>query len=184
MKAADYLVMNELQSFGLSLLVISVMLLVIFNSFKAGLISLIPNVVPSFLVLGVLGLLDIPLDFYTMMLAPIAVGIAVDDTIHFVSVYRTEVIKDGDIRRALVDTVKECGQSVIFASLILGFGFGIMAIATTPGLASLGRLGFLAIFSGLVCELFLTPALILAFKLRFPRRHNPLLQTVHAHTTS
>jgi len=177
MKAADYLVMNELQSFGLSMLVISIMLLVIFNSFKAGLISLIPNVVPSFLVLGILGLLNIPLDFYTMMLAPIAVGIAVDDTIHFVSVYRTEVIKDGDIRRALVDTVKECGQSVIFASMILGFGFGIMAIATTPGLASLGRLGFLAIFSGLVCELFLTPALILAFKLRFPRRHNPLLQT-------
>jgi predicted RND superfamily exporter protein len=176
MKAADYLVVNELQSFGLSLLVVSLMLLVIFQSFKAGLISLIPNVVPSFLVLGILGLLKIPLDFYTMMLAPIAVGIAVDDTIHFVSVYRTEVIKDGDIRRALVDTVKECGQSVIFASMILGFGFGIMAIATTPGLASLGRLGFLAIFSGLVCELFLTPALILAFELRFPRQDSPSLQ--------
>jgi hypothetical protein len=181
MKAADYLVMNELQSFGLSLLVVSLMLLVIFNSFKAGLISLVPNIVPSFMVLGILGLLRIPLDFYTMMLAPIAVGIAVDDTIHFVSVYRTEVIKDGDIRRALVDTVRECGQSVVFASMILGFGFGIMAIATTPGLASLGRLGFLAIFSGLVCELFLTPALILAFRLRFPRKDNLLPQAAPPH---
>ena len=167
MKAADYLVMNELQSFGLSLLVISGMLLVIFNSLKAGAVSLIPNVVPSFLVLGVLGWMNIPLDFYTMMLAPIAVGIAVDDTIHFVSVYRTEVMRDGDIRRALVDTVKECGQSTVFASMILGFGFGIMSVATTPGLASLGKLGFLAIVAGLVCELFLTPALILVFKLRF-----------------
>jgi len=167
MKAANYLVMNELQSFGLSLLIISGMLLVIFGSFKAGLISLVPNMVPSFLILGVLGWLNIPLDFYTMMLAPIAVGIAVDDTIHFVSVYRTEVLKDGDVRRALVDTVKECGQSVIFASMILGFGFGIMSIATTPGLASLGKFGFLTIWSGLVCELFLTPALILVFQLRF-----------------
>ncbi|WP_082547877.1 RND family transporter [Massilia sp. Root335] len=172
MKAADYLVTNELQSFGLSLLVISGMLLVIFNSFKAGAVSLIPNVVPSFLVLGVLGWLNIPLDFYTMMLAPIAVGIAVDDTIHFVSVYRTEVLHDGDIRRALVDTVKECGQSTVFASMILGFGFGIMSVATTPGLASLGKLGFLAIFSGLVCELFLTPALILVFKLRFQAKQD------------
>lgn len=167
MKAANYLVINELQSFGLSLLIISVMLLLIFSSFKAGLISLIPNLVPSLLVLGLLGLLGIPLDFYTMMLAPIVVGIAVDDTIHFMSLYRLEVAKDGDIRRALVDTVKESGQSIVFASMILGFGFGIMALATTPGLASLGKFGFLAIMSGLVCELFLTPALIFIFKLRF-----------------
>lgn len=167
MKAANYLVMNELQSFGLSLVIISVMLLVIFSSLKAGLLSLIPNIVPSFLVLGVLGWTGIPLDFYTMMLAPITVGIAVDDTIHFMSVYRTEVLKDGDIRRALNATAKECGQSVIFASMILGFGFGIMAFASTPGLASLGKFGFLAISTGLVCELFLTPALILAFKLKF-----------------
>lgn len=169
MKAANYLVINELQSFGLSLLIISVMLLVIFSSVKAGLLSLIPNMIPSFLVLGVLGWLKMPLDFYTMMLAPVAVGIAVDDTIHFVSVYRAEVMKDDDIRRALTATVKESGQSIIFASLILGFGFGIMAVATTPGLASLGKLGFLAIAAGLVCELFLTPALILVFKLRFKR---------------
>ncbi len=170
MKTADYLVVNELQSFGLSLLIISAILLVIFSSFRAGVLSLIPNVIPSFLPLGILGLTGQPLDFYTMMLAPIAVGIAVDDTIHFVTVYRSEVLKSDDIRRALVDTVKECGQGIVFTSLILGFGFGIMAIASTPGLASLGRFGFLAIFSGLVCELFLMPALILAFKLRFNRQ--------------
>jgi hypothetical protein len=169
MKAANYLVINELQSFGLSLLIISVALLLIFGSFKAGLISLIPNLVPSMLVLGLLGLLDIPLDFYTMMLAPIVVGIAVDDTIHFMSLYRIEVARDGDIRRALTDTVKECGQSIVFASMILGLGFGIMALADTPGLASLGRFGFLAIFSGLLCELFLTPSLIFALRLTYRR---------------
>jgi hypothetical protein len=167
MKAANYLVINELQSFGLSLLIISAALLLIFGSVKGGVISLIPNLVPSLLVLGLLGLFGIPLDFYTMMLAPIVVGIAVDDTIHFMSLYRIEVGKDGDIRRALTDTVKECGQSIVFASLTLGLGFGIMALATTPGLASLGKFGLLAIASGLICELFLTPALILVFKLKY-----------------
>ncbi len=171
MKAANYLVINELQSFGLSLLIISMALLLIFGSVKAGLISLIPNLVPSLLVLGLLGLFDIPLDFYTMMLAPIVVGIAVDDTIHFMSLYRIEVAKDGDIRRALIDTIKECGQSIVFASMILGLGFGIMATATTPGLASLGKFGALAIFSGLLCELFLTPALIFAFRLKYQGGH-------------
>lgn len=181
MKAANYLVINELQSFGLSLLIISIALLLIFGSFKSGLISLIPNLVPSLLVLGLLGLLDIPLDFYTMMLAPIVVGIAVDDTIHFMSLYRLEVGKDGDIRRALVDTVKECGQSVVFASMILSFGFGIMALASTPGLASLGKFGFLAITSGLLCELFLTPSLIFAFQLKYPVKNDISSPAVAAH---
>lgn len=167
LQAADYLMTNELQSFGISLLVISLILLIIFNSFKAGFISLLPNLIPSFLVLGILGLLNFPIDFYTMMLAPIVVGIAVDDTIHFVSQYRAEVLKDGDIRRALRDTVKECGQGIVFTSMVLGLGFGIMSIASSPGLANLGKLGFLSIFSGLLCELFLTPALIMVFKLNF-----------------
>ena len=174
LQAADYLMTNELQSFGLSLLVISLILLIIFNSFKAGFISLIPNLIPSFLVLGILGLLNVPIDFYTMMLAPIVVGIAVDDTIHFVSQYRFEVLKDGNISRALRDTVKECGQGIVFTSLVLGLGFGIMSIASSPGLANLGKLGFLSIFSGLICELFLTPALIMVFKLTFaPKRAEP-----------
>lgn len=167
MKAANYLVINGLQAFGISLIVISMLLLVIFGSMKAGVVSLIPNLIPSFLVLGLLGLLDIPLDFYTMMLAPIVVGIAVDDTIHFMSVYRVEAARDRNISRALVATIRECGQAVVFASMILAFGFGIMALATTPGLASLGKFGFIAIVSGLVCQLFLTPALILALKLKY-----------------
>lgn len=167
MTTADYLVVNELQSFGLSVLVISLILFLIFSSVKAGVVSLFPNLIPSFLVLGLLGLFGIPLDFYTMMLAPVVVGISVDDTIHFVARYRSEVQRDGDIVRALQDTVKECGQAVVFTSLILGLGFGVMAVASTPGFANLGKFGFLSIMAGLICELFLTPALIMVFKLRF-----------------
>jgi predicted RND superfamily exporter protein len=167
MTTADYLVVNELQSFGLSVLVISLILFLIFGSVKAGLVSLLPNLVPSFLVLGLLGLFGIPLDFYTMMLAPVVVGISVDDTIHFMAHYRSAVQVDGNIVRALQDTVKECGQAVVFTSLILGLGFGVMAVASTPGFANLGKFGFLSIMSGLICELFLTPALIIVCKLRF-----------------
>lgn len=169
MVTADYLVVNELQSFGLSVLVISLVLFLIFSSVKAGVVSLFPNLIPSFLVLGILGLFGIPLDFYTMMLAPVVVGISVDDTIHFVARYRSEVQRDNNIVRALQDTVKECGQAVVFTSLILGLGFGVMAVASTPGFANLGKFGFLSIMAGLVCELFLTPALIMVFKLRFSK---------------
>lgn len=167
MTTADYLVVNELQSFGLSVMVISLILFLIFGSVKAGAVSLVPNLIPSFLVLGLLGLFGIPLDFYTMMLAPVVVGISVDDTIHFVARYRNEIMADGDIVRALRDTVKECGQAVLFTFMILGLGFGVMALASTPGFANLGKFGFLSMLAGLICELFLTPALIIAFKLRF-----------------
>jgi uncharacterized protein len=183
MTAADYLMVTELQSFGISLLVISLILLFIFSSLKAGLISLVPNLIPSFLVLGILGLLAVPIDFYTMMLAPIVVGIAVDDTIHFVTQYRSEVLRDGDINRALRATVKECGQAIVFTSLVLGLGFGIMAVASSPGWANLGKLGFISIFAGLICELFLTPALIMVFKLTFASKEaalGPLAQNAQA----
>ena len=180
MTTADYLVVNELQAFGLSVLVISLILFLIFSSVKAGVVSLFPNLIPSFLVLGLLGMFGIPLDFYTMMLAPVVVGISVDDTIHFVARYRSEVQRDGDIVRALQDTVKECGQAVVFTSLILGLGFGVMAVASTPGFANLGKFGFLSIMAGLICELFLTPALIMVFKLRFSAQAPALLHTAPA----
>ncbi|WNO11557.1 efflux RND transporter permease subunit [Teredinibacter sp. KSP-S5-2] len=169
MKAADYLIVTILQSFGMALLVISLILLVIFSSVKAGFISLIPNLIPSFLALGILGLMGKPLDFYTMMLAPIIIGISVDDTIHFITQYRVEVMKDNDIIRALKSTVKECGQAVVFTSMILGLGFGIMSVATTPGFENLGKFGFLSVLSGLLCDLFLTPALIILFQLKFKK---------------
>lgn len=179
MRTSDSLVNNELQSFGTALLAISIILLVIFGSFRAGLISLIPNLIPSFLTFGLLGLLDVPLDFYTMMLAPIIIGISVDDTVHFITQYRTDVVKDGNIKRALKHTMIECGQAITFTTLILGLGFGIMSIASTTGLANMGKFGVLAIFSGFVCEMFLTPSLILLFNLTFHKKAGKQLEQTH-----
>jgi predicted RND superfamily exporter protein len=176
MQGADYLTSNELQSFVASILLVCAVLLVLFGSFKAGTIALVPNLMPSILAYGSLGLLDLPLDITTMMIAPIIIGIAVDDTVHFVTHYRHEVIIDGDIRRALQAAICDCGQSVVFATLVLGLGFGVMAFASNGGVANLGIFGALAIFVGLLNDLFLLPAIILVFKPRLAgharqRRH-------------
>jgi predicted RND superfamily exporter protein len=176
MQGADYLTSNELQSFVASILLVCAVLLVLFGSFKAGTIALVPNLMPSILAYGSLGLLDLPLDITTMMIAPIIIGIAVDDTVHFVTHYRHEVIIDGDIRRALQAAISNCGQSVVFATLVLGLGFGVMAFASNGGVANLGIFGALAIFVGLLNDLFLLPAIILVFKPRLAghahqRRH-------------
>lgn len=167
MQAAQYLTENEVISFGIALVVVSVILLLVFGSFKVGMIALFPNLIPALLTLGLLGISGIPLDFFTMMLAPIIIGISIDDTVHFLSTYQLQIAEDGNINAALRRTMAETGPGVVFTSLILGLGFGIMAIASAAGTSNMGKFGALAIFVGLLNDLFLLPALLLTFKPKF-----------------
>jgi uncharacterized protein len=167
MQAAQYLTENEVISFGIALVVVSLILLLVFGSFKVGMIGLFPNLIPALLTLGLLGISGIPLDFFTMMLAPIIIGISIDDTVHFMSTYQLQIAEDNDVGAALRRTMAETGPGVVFTSLILGLGFGIMAIASAAGTSNMGKFGALAIFVGLLNDLFLLPALLLTFKPKF-----------------
>ncbi len=171
MELQDYITWSQMKSLGLAIVVISIILIFVFGSFRAGLISIIPNLIPATLTFGLLGLLSIPLDADTMIIAPVIIGVAVDDTIHFITHYRSEVMLDGDITRALRDTIKEVGQAITFTSLILGLGFSVMAFSNHMGTSNMGRFGTLAIFVALFCDLFMLPAMILIFKPRFIQKH-------------
>ena len=170
MQVAQYLTENQAITFGIALAVVSAILLLVFGSFKIGMIALIPNMIPALLALGLLGITGVGLDFYTMMLAPIIIGISVDDTVHFISNYQLQLAKDGDVNAALRRTMDEAGPGVVFTALILGLGFGIMAIASATGTSNMGKFGALAIFMGLLNDLFLLPAMILAFKPKFKKK--------------
>ena len=170
MQVAQYLTENQAITFGIALAVVSAILLLVFGSFKIGMIALIPNMIPALLALGLLGITGVGLDFYTMMLAPIIIGISVDDTVHFISNYQLQLAKDGDVNAALRRTMAEAGPGVVFTALILGLGFGIMAIASATGTSNMGKFGALAIFMGLLNDLFLLPAMILAFKPKFKKK--------------
>lgn len=170
MQGSDYLSWSSLTTFGMVIVIISIILLVVFGSFKAGLISLAPNLFPAILTFGLMGIFNIPLDFTSVLVAPIIVGIAVDDTIHFLTHYRNEMMVDGDIHRAIRSTFQQCGQAVIFTSLILGLGLSVLAFSSSVGNATVGIFGSLAIFVALVCDLFLLPAMILIFKPTFKEK--------------
>lgn len=172
MQTAQYLTTNEVVSFGIAIAAVSVILLLVFGSFKVGLIALIPNLIPALLTLGLLGITGVTLDFYTMMLAPIIIGISIDDTVHFISQYQRELEEDGDSNAALRRAMVESGPGVVFTALILGLGFGIMSIASAAGTANMGKFGALAIFMGLLNDLFLLPAMILAFKPKFAKKES------------
>ena len=177
MRASTFVSQSTGGSLIFAVLAISLTLLVVFGSFKVGLLAIIPNIIPSILVYSILGWFDIPLDMNTLLIGPIIIGIAVDDTIHFISHYKTEVVRHGNIRKALVDSIKEAGQAVVFSTLVLGLGFGILSFASGP-VSNTGKLGALAIFAGLFCELLLLPALILIFKPTFGRKREIELKEV------
>ncbi len=168
MKASVIISESTKASLAFAIFAISVILLLVFGSFRLGLIAILPNLIPSLLTYSILGWFDIPLDMNTLLIGPIIIGVAVDDTIHLIAHYRKEVIIDGNIRRALKTAIMETGQAIIFTTLVLGIGFGILSFAIGP-MANAGKLGALAIFVALICDLLLLPALILLFDRTTPK---------------
>ncbi len=171
MRLMDDMSNNQFKSLALAMIVISGLLVLTLGSVQAGLMSIIPNMIPATLAFGLMGLLDIPLDTDTLMIAPLIIGIAVDDTIHFITHYRMALAKHSDMRMALVDTIKEVGQAVTFTSLVLGCGFFMLSFSNYLGLAKVGAFGSLAIFVALLCDLLFFPALIMVFKPKFGQKN-------------
>ena len=160
MELVDHISWAQLKSFAFALLIITVLMMFSLGSVQAGLISMVPNLLPAFFTFGVMGLLDIPLDTDTLIIAPLIIGIAVDDTIHFIAHYRDAWFQSGDVNKALHSTLKEVGQAVTFTTLILGIGFSMLAFSDYMGLAKTGIFGSLSIVIALTSDLLLLPALI------------------------
>jgi predicted RND superfamily exporter protein len=167
MRAMDEIAQSQYSSFLLALGVISVIMILTLGSVQAGLISIVPNLIPALLAFGLMGLLDIPLDTDTLLIAPVIIGIAVDDTIHFMTHYRVELIRTRDMQQALDSTVRDVGRAVLFTTMILGLGFAILGFSEYLGMAKIGIFGALAIFVALLCDLLLLPALLMKLKPRF-----------------
>jgi len=160
MELIDHISWTQIKSFAFALVIITALLMFSLGSVQAGLISMVPNLLPAFFTFGLMGLLGIPLDTDTLIIAPLIIGIAVDDTIHFVAHYRDAWFELGDVQKALESTIAEVGQAVTFTTLVLGIGFSMLAFSDYMGLAKTGIFGSLSIVVALSSDLFLLPALI------------------------
>ncbi len=166
-RMSDEISRSQVESFAIALAVISVMLIVTLGSLQGGLVAMVPNLIPAFLGFGLMGLAGIPLDADTLLVAPVIIGIAVDDTIHFMTHYRVQLIKTGSISESLRLTISHVGQAVMFTTMVLGLGFMLLSFSDYLGLARMGFFGSLAIIMALLCDLFLIPAMIMIFKPTF-----------------
>jgi hypothetical protein len=160
----DYIVTTQVQGFLYAFALIGVMMCFVFGSLRTGLLSMIPNLWPILLTLGSMGWLGIPLDYNKVMIATVALGIAVDDTIHFVTRYHHEFRTRGSYAEALTAAMSDVGRAVFITSLILVLGFLVSLFSVLDAQAKSGSLMAGTIAIALVADLFFTPALVLTLK--------------------
>jgi predicted RND superfamily exporter protein len=158
--AVDFLAVNELQSLVSTFLVIALIHAALFMSFTVGLLSMIPNVIPVLSVYGLMGLTGIPLNISTALVATIAIGIAVDDTVHHMITYNRQLQEHHDQERAMFNTLRAQGPPIIYVSLALVASFLVLLFASLVSSAQFGLLSAFVMAMALIGELTLTPVLM------------------------
>ncbi|MGB0684169.1 MAG: MMPL family transporter [Magnetovibrionaceae bacterium] len=159
-KASEELFVSQVQSLGLLIAIIFIMMSILFTSLLAGLVSLVPNVLPIAILFGVMGLTGISLNPGTAIVAVIAVGIAIDDTIHLLTTYNAECRKDADQVAATSRTVLSEAVPVISTSISLAAGFAILQLSGFHIVAQFGILSAMTMMVAMLTDLLVTPVIM------------------------
>ncbi len=157
------LIGNLVSSFGIALVMITALLMMALRSVRWGLVAMIPNLLPIMMVLGMMGFLGIPIDMMNLLIASIAIGIAVDDTIHFVHHVRVGIAAGNTLEHALHQSMHDSGRAIVAASVVLIAGFGIYTASSMTNLQRFGLLVACTIFFALIADLVLSPAVLRFF---------------------
>ena len=155
---------SQILTLGIVLLGIGLMLLVLFRSFSVAVIGIIPNLFAVGLVLGIMGLLRIPLDMMTITIAAITMGIAIDNSIHYMYRFREELPANGDYSQTMHICHRTVGRAILNTSLTIIFGFSILVLSNFLPTIYFGIFTGLAMFIAMLSVLTLLPKLIMAWK--------------------
>lgn len=163
-KIKDYLTETQIDSFIVAFIVITIFMIIVFWSIKLGMFSMIPNLLPIVLVLGFTGLMGISLSVTTVIIAAIALGIIVDDTIHFLYRFKKSYAITPDTNTAINTTLESSGRAITFTSLSLVIAFSIFLISDFIVVKEFGILIVLTVLFALLSDLIILPAFITIVK--------------------
>jgi len=155
---------SQITMLSLVLLIIFLMFFVLFRSFKLTLVALTVNIIPIGMVFGFMGWLHIPLDIMTITIAAIAMGIGVDDTIHYIHRFKVEFAKDNVYRDVMQRTNNSIGNAMYYTSLTVIIGFSILTLSNLIPTIYFGVLTMLVMAAALISNLILLPKLLLLVK--------------------
>jgi uncharacterized protein len=166
-EGTKYLVSNLTSSIVFATISIAALMCLLFYSFRMVIVSMIPNLIPMAITAGIMGIFGIPLKPSTLLIFSIALGITVDNTIHFLAHYRNELkMKKWDLKECIAISIRETGLSIIYTSVILFFGFIVFVFSDFGGTQALGYLSAITYFVALFTNLILLPCLLLSYERR------------------
>ena len=155
---------SQIQTIGFVFISIMFMFIVLFRSFYLAILAIVPNILPATLVLGFMGLKSIPLDLMTITIAAISVGIAVDNTIHYIIRFKREFSQHKNYSKTVEICHGSIGKAMYYTSSIIVIGFSILSLSNFIPTIYFGLLTGLAMLAALLASLTLLPALLIIFK--------------------
>jgi len=171
LEGSKYLMKSLFTSLAIAIAVISILMALLFTSARMILISLVPNLIPLIMTAGMMGYFGITVKPSTILIFSIALGISVDNAIHYLSRYRLYLIyHNWNIRKSVISALHETGYSMIYSSVVLFFGFVIFTTSSFGGTAALGYLISFTLLMALLSNLFILPSLLLSLDKRITTR--------------
>jgi len=163
----QYLLKSQLRSFLVAFIIITLMLWGLLRSFKLALFSMIPNFTPICVGLGAMSMLGIPLDPGTVMIGGLALGLVVDDTVHFLVRFRRKLDSNHSMATAVAETITEVGRPIAVTSIILSVSFLILLLGSFTPNIHFGGVTSIVVILALIADLLVLPAAIYLIKPRF-----------------
>jgi len=151
---------SQIKTIGVVVLILFVMFLILFKNLKIALIAITANTVPVSVIFGVMGWFDISLDMMTITIAAISIGIAVDNTIHYIHRYRLEYKQTSDYFTSVRNAHKSIGRAMFYTSTVIMIGFSILVLSNFIPTIFFGILTMIAMFMAIVADLLLLPVLL------------------------
>ncbi len=164
-KMIGYITNGQIISFGLAMLVIAGLMMFVFGSVKTGLIALIPNLTPAVVIGGIMGFAGVPLDSSTVLIMPMILGLAVDDTIHLINHSKMEFLRTRNYRESILRSIRSVGVALVFTTLVLSANFLTYMTSEVKFYFFLGVLAVSGMLSALIADFFVTPLLFKRFKI-------------------
>jgi predicted RND superfamily exporter protein len=155
---------SQILTLGLVMAGIFSMFLILFKNVKISLIGVVPNFIAAFFILGIIGLLSIPLDMMTITIAAITIGIAVDNSIHYIYRFKEEFKKSNDYKKTLIYCHSTVGKAILNTSITIVFGFSILVLSKFIPTIYFGIFTGIAMMLAMISVLTLLPSLILFIK--------------------
>ena len=166
-KMESYLLQSQLRSLALAFITVLIFMMLAFGNLKLGVFAMIPNLIPIGMSLGGMGWIGMTLDPGTAMTGAVALGLVVDDTVHFIHHLRHRLMVGDDLTAAIIVTLRETGRAITVTSVVLVAGFWLLCLASFVPNIQFGFLCGLAIALALVANLVVLPAVLSLFRPNF-----------------